>query len=172
MTGGRGQVSVSMRFAGQLLPANAAAAATAVANDGLVQTLVYGTGSGQVDILVYQILPSLSAGASATYDLYTGTDLKDIFGDTAPFRKVKAIAVWVDSGGDASGVRVGGAASNVWAGFFADTSDKALIFPSGVPYLGGSPAGVAVGSSTKNLKVENAGAVAAVVGIWIAGTSA
>jgi hypothetical protein len=69
------------------------------------------------------------------------------------------------------GVRIGGAASNEWVGFFAAAGDKALIFPGGPPFLAGSPAGVAVGTSTKNLLIENLGAVSVTVGIQVAGTS-
>lgn len=132
-------------------------------------TLTYGTTSGKCDVIVCQDR-TLTATSSATYDLYTGTDLKDLDGQTAAFRKVKLIIVEIVDGGDATGVRVGGAASDTWVSFFANTSDMSLIFPGGLPYTGSSPAGVAVGSSTKNLKIENLGAVSATVRIVIAGT--
>lgn len=135
-----------------------------------VTTLTFGTASGQVDLITCSDR-AINATSSATYDLYTGTDLKDLDGQTCAFRKVKFVQVSIITGGDASGVRVGGAASNAWPAFFADASDKALIFPGGPALPGGSPAGVAVGSSTKNLLIENLGAVAVTVRIVIAGTS-
>lgn len=132
--------------------------------------LSYGTASGQADLLVCQDR-TLAATTAATYDLYTGTDLKDLAGLTAALRKVKYLGVFIVSGGDTAGVAIGGAA-NPWPGFFADVSDKAKIFPSGPPYQGGSPAGVATVVTTGiNLKVENLGAVSVTVRIVIAGTS-
>lgn len=136
-----------------------------------IQALTYGTASGQVDLVTCS-LRTLLATASATYDLYTGTDLKDLAGLTCAFRKVKFIQISIDSGGDASGVRIGGAASDEWVGFFSAAGDKYKIFPSGPPFLGGSPAGVAVGAATKNLLVENLGAVSVTLAIVIGGTSA
>lgn len=136
-----------------------------------VTTLTYGTTSGKVDLISCSDR-TLTATTSATYDLYTGTDLKDLDGLTCAFRKVKFIQISIVSGGDASGVQIGGAASNAWVAFFADTSDKHKIFPSGPAYAGGSPAGVAVGATTCNLKVENLGAASVTVRILIAGTSA
>ena len=123
--------------------------------------LNFGTFTSEVDTLICQD-KVLLASASATYDLYTGTDLLDIDGQTAALRLVKYVGVFVVSGGSSSGVRVGGAAANTWSAFFDDTSDKYQIFPSGPPFQGGSPAGLAVGSSTKNLKIENLSTSAAV----------
>jgi hypothetical protein len=129
----------------------------------------FGTGSSQVDTVVYQDRV-FANGASATYDLYTGTDLLDINSGTAAFRTIRDVGIYVASGGDTSGVRIGGAASNEWVGFFAAAGDKHLIFPSGPAYRAGSPAGAVVTSSTKNLLIENLGAVAVTVRIVIGGT--
>ena len=139
------------------------------AND-TITTLSYGTASGQADLIVCQD-KTINATTSATYDLYTGTDLRDIDGQTAALRKVKYLKVSIVDGGDAAGVRVGGAASDEWVGFFAAAGDKTLIFPGGPPFVVGSPAGVAVGTTTKNLLIENLSAVAVTVRIVIAGTS-
>lgn len=139
-----------------------------------VGALAFGTASGQVDLITCSdrtLAIQGAAGDDATYDLYTGTDLKDLAGLTCAFRKVKLIQISIVSGGDTAGVRIGGAAADAWAAFFADATDKSLIFPSGPPFLAGSPAGVAVGASTKNLFVENLGAVAVTLRILIAGTS-
>lgn len=133
--------------------------------------LTYGTASGQVDLVTCS-QRTVNAASSATYDLYTGTDLKDLLGGTCAFRKVKYVLVTIESGGDASGVVVGGAASDEWVGFFSAAGDKLKIFPGGPAFQAGSPAGVAVGAATKNLKIENAGAAAVTVSIVVAGTSA
>lgn len=171
MTGGTWNLSTAIRATGLLTPANQTKGPRISLADRIGQTLSYGTTSGTCDIICFQTRSMLTT-ATLTLDLYTGTDFKDLYGDTAAFRKIKSIAVWVDSGADTAGVRVGGAASNAWIGFFANTSDKHLVFPSGPPYIGGSPAGIAVGASTCNLLLENLSAVTAVVGIAIAGTSA
>lgn len=130
----------------------------------------FGTTSGKVDLVTCSDR-TLTAGASSTYDLYTGTDLKDLDGLTCALRKGKFVYVSIISGGDASGVRIGGAASNQWVAFFADVSDKSLIFPGGPPFIQGSPAGVAIGATTCNLKIENLGAVSVTIRILIGGTS-
>lgn len=172
MTGLTFQLGVGLKAVGVKLPAGGPAPAKVPANKGKAQALAFGTGSGQADILILTTRP-LANGASETIDLYAGTTLKDVFGENAPLRKVKSIMVWVESGGDAAGVVVGGATSNGWIGFFADKTDKAKVFPSGPPYLAGSPAGVAVETpSDLNLRVENLAAVSVVYGIMIAGTSA
>jgi hypothetical protein len=133
-------------------------------------TLTYGTSSGKVDLITCSDR-TLTAGASGTYDLYTGTDLKDLDGLTCAFRKVKLIQVSIVSGGDTAGVTVGGAASDQWVGFFGASGDTLTIYPSGPPFLGGQPAGSAVGTTTKNLKILNNGAVSVTVRITIAGSS-
>lgn len=132
-----------------------------------VADLPFGVDSGLVDTVVCQSR-SLTAGATATYDLYTGTDLQQPDG-AAAFRLVKYLAVFIEDGGDTSGVRIGGASSNEWVGFFAAAGDKHDIFPGGPPYQAGSPDGVAVGSSTKNLKIENRGAVEVIVTVVVGG---
>lgn len=133
-------------------------------------TLTFGTGDNEADRLVCQDV-AIAAGSSATWDLYTGTDLKDINDQTAAFRIIRYVALQVVDGGDDSGVRVGGAASNEWVGFFAASGDKADIFPDGPIWQMGSPDGVAVGSSTANLKVENLGAVEVTVRVVVGGTT-
>lgn len=131
--------------------------------------LQYGTGSGYIDreIITDRAIP---ASSSVTYDLYTGTDLVGLQDESAPFRTVKYLEISVLSGGDTSGVRIGGAASNEWVGFFVAAGDKQDIFPSGPPFVVGSPAGKAVTSTTKNLKIENLGAAEVVVRIVIGGS--
>jgi hypothetical protein len=132
--------------------------------------LQFGTGAGTFDLLSCsdREIPAVS---SVTYDLYTGTDLAGLVGETAAFRHVRMLKISIVSGGDTSGVRVGGAASDEWVGFFESAGDSLDIFPDGPPFMVGSPAGKAVGAATKNLKIENLGAVEVVVRIVIGGTA-
>jgi hypothetical protein len=133
-------------------------------------SLRFGIGTGSANLFCAPTI-ALAAGSSATYDLYAGTDLKDLFGQTAAFRTVRGFEVAVVDGGDASGVRIGGASSNEWVGFFASAGDQHLIYPDGAPYLAGSRAGKAVTSSAKNLKIENLGAVEVTIRVLLAGSS-
>jgi hypothetical protein len=135
-----------------------------------VTPLEFGTGAGKIDHLSVSD-HALAAGASLTFDLYAGTDLLDLVGFDAAFRNVKFVQVSILSGGDASGVRVGGAAADEWVGYFAAAGDRRDIFPGGPPFVDGSPAGVAVTSSAKNLKVENLGAAAATLRVVVAGSA-
>mgnify|MGYP006935479258 FL=1 len=135
-----------------------------------VGTLTFGTASGQIDLITVSDR-TLTAGSSATYDLYTGTDLRDLVGGTCAFRKVKIVQITIVAGGDTAGVTIGNAASDGWAAFFGAATHTQTIYPSGPAFVQGSPAGVAVGASTKNLKVLNNGAVSVTVRIAIAGTS-
>lgn len=171
MTGGTWNLSGRVRAVGKKTPSGQPKGATLTIPAGVGQSLTYGTGTGAADLQVVRTA-TLGAGAAATYDLYTGTDLTDLFGDTAAFRKLKGLCVWVESGGDAAGVTVGNAASNAHALFFGATTHTHTVFPAGPPMLGGSPAGVAVDATHKNLKVINNGAVSVVVGIALAGSSA
>ena len=169
MTLASADLAWQFRAAATYTPTGGGAAARAAPRDGSTSSLTNGTASGKADILVYQ-LKTLTATTAATYDLYTGTDLKDLFGQTAAGRSVRHLAVWVDSGGDSSGVLVGGGSNPV--PLFADATDKFKFFPSGPPFLAGSPAGIAVGATTGNLRIENLGAVSVTVGIYLAMSSA
>jgi hypothetical protein len=132
-------------------------------------TLEYGAGSGYVDRTTVSNR-AIPASSSVTYDLYTGTDLRGPAGETTPLRLVKYLEISVVSGGTSSGVRIGGASSNEWVGFFAAAGDMADLFPGGPAFAVGSPAGKAVGSTTKNLKIENLGTSEVVVRIVTGGS--
>jgi len=164
MTGGTLRSTSSVKVTGSDSATGGKAARTTTSQ----QTVAYGTGSGRGDLFVSRSR-TLAAGASETLDLWTGTDLLDPLNGPTPFRVVRYVEIAVAAGGDASGLRVGGAAANCWGGFFADTSDKYLIFPAGPSFRGGSPAGVAVTSSAKNLKIENLGAAEVTYDIVLAG---
>lgn len=134
------------------------------------QALTFGTTSGTADIYC-AVQNTLGAGASATYDIFTGTDLPNVFGGTAAIRTLRGIAVVIDSGGDASGVTIGGAASNATPLFFGNANDVWTIFPSGPPFAGGSDAGVAITNLLKNVKILNNGLVSVTFTIYLAGGS-
>lgn len=168
MNTGTWDLSWGMQAIGTLTQTGQSRPSRTSASQSQSQTLTYGTGSGQADQFVV-LTKTISATTAATYDLYTGTDLKDLFVDTAAGRKLKSIVIWVDSGGDSSGVRIGGGSQPI--PLFVDSSDKFDIFPSGPPFMAGSPAGIAIGAATNNLRIENLGAVSVVVGIALAMTS-
>lgn len=168
MTSGTWSLSWGLTAFGAKLPTGQPASARSSQSQGQSQDVAYGTGSAQADLFVV-LLKTITATTAATYDLYTGTDLKDLFGDAAAGRKIKSLAIWVDSDGDATGVKIGGGSQPV--PLFADATDKFVIFPGGPPFLAGSPAGIAVAALTNNLRVENLGAVSVVVGIGLAMTS-
>lgn len=169
--GGNFTLSTATRIKDRIQRAGDATATPASRNDGHAQSVSYGNGEGYADYYIDRSI-TIGAGSSVTYDLQTGTDLKSIFNETATLAAVKSIAIWVDADtGDESGVRIGGAASNCWLANFSDTSDMATVFPGGAPWCAGSPAGLTVSSTAKNLKLENLGAAAATVTIKIAGSS-
>lgn len=137
-------------------------------------SLTFGTASAQIDLITCSDRTYTAAGGatpSVNYDIFTGTDLKDLAGLTCAFRKVKYIQVSIVDGGDSAGVQIGGAGSNEWVGAFAAAGDKYKIFPGGPPFLGGLPGGITVDATHKQLLVENLGAVPVTVRIVIAGTS-
>ena len=180
MTNGQVQASAGVQLSGVYPPQGVIASTNPLKNFTILQSfaaslnLTYGTGSGKVNLIVCSDHTLTAAGGltpTATYDLYTGTDLPDLDGLTAAFRIVRYVAVHVVTGGDTLGMQVGGAASDTWGSYFVNVNDKALVFPNGVPYQGGSPAGVAVGTTTKNFLIENLGAVAVTFRIVVAGSA-
>lgn len=155
-------------------PSNTLTGPTTQTNLTASQSLTYGTSSGKMDVPCNgQFI--IAAGGSLTLNLYDGgtttSDLTTLFGDAASLRNVKSLSVVVTSGGDASGVKVGAASSNEFVGWFSAAGDAAVIYPSGPALSFGSPAGKAVTSSAKNLKLENLGAAAVIVSVVAAGTT-
>lgn len=171
MTAGSWRLTTAVRAAGSFTPTNGVRAVPLLVNKGQTQSLAYGTGSGQCDLEVVTTR-TITAGSSATLDLYDGSVL-DVFGLPAAFRTLRALAVWVQSGGDASGVDVGddGVVSNPARSFLKGTSPRFSVFPSGPAYSAGSPAGVVVDATHRNLKVVNAGAVSVTVLVALAGAT-
>lgn len=129
----------------------------------------FGTDDSHVDTIVFQD-QVFAPGASATYDIYTGTDLLDINNSSAPYRTLRYLSVFIVSGGDSSGVRVGGAAANEFQAWFSNAGDQQDVFPNGPPLQQGDPTGKSVGSTNKNIKIANLGAVAVTVRIVLGGS--
>lgn len=144
-------------------------ALTQFANDQPT-TLQHGLGAGTFDHYTLSdraVLPN----SSVTYDLFTGTDLRGPVGETCPFRIVRQVKIAILSGG-ASGVRVGGASSNEWLGWFAAAGDQRDIYAGGPPFWDGDPEdGKPVTSSAKNLKIENLSTTTeAVIRVFVSGS--
>lgn len=171
MISGQYTFQTTVRLKAKYRPSGSGAATPYQTGEGIVQLVSVGTGSGYADQFIERRIV-IPAASSVTLDLFTGTDLKNIENLTAPLAAVKNATIWVATDtGDSSGVRIGGAASNAWLANFGDTSDMATIYPDGPPWCAGSPAGLTVSSTSKNLKLENLGAAAATVHIKIAGSS-
>ena len=172
MTTGSLLAETAYRVAGTFAPpGQAGSLSNAVIKQASNQqaNFTFGTDDSQVDTIVFQDRV-LAAGASATYDIYTGRDLLDINSGTAAFRTVRYLSVFVVDDGDTSGVRVGGAASNEFLGWFVSAGDQQDVFPNGAPLQQGDPIGKTVSSSNKNIKIANLGAVPVTVRIVIGGT--
>lgn len=167
MTGGTLRSSSSVRVSAAIAATGAKASRTTTAQ----QTTAYGVGSGQANLIVSRSR-TLAAGQAETIDLFSGATLLDLFDGLAPFGTIRYIEIAVTAGGDAAGLRIGGAASNPWGAFFADAGDMHLTFPTGPSYRGGSAAGAAVTAAAKNLKVHNLSGTASVTyDIVISGTA-
>ncbi len=140
------------------------------------QTLLFGTDSGKVDILCAAAF-DIAAADDLALDLFVGTDLKNLFGGTAAFRKLKGLFIGIPStgGGDATGVTIGDTVSmnNPVSLWFGTNVMTWTIKPSGLPMIGGEPAGVTVDATHKNLLITNNSPTAEVtVVVVLAGTSA
>lgn len=132
--------------------------------------IAFGTATAEGDIVCAK-QDKLNPGAIATYDLYTGADVLDLLAGAAPLRTLRGIVVVINSGGDAAGVRIGGAASNAHPLFFAAANDMQLIAPGGPAFIQGTPTGVAITTLLRNLKIENLGAVAVTYTVYLCGAS-
>jgi len=130
-----------------------------------------GTGSGLAD-KVFSDQRTLAASATESLDL-AGGSLFDSLGAALTFVKVKAILIKA-AVGNINDVLVGGAASNAFAGPFADASDIIGIKPGGVLLVAAPVAGWTVTAGTGDLlKIANsAGTTGVTYDITIIGTSA
>lgn len=168
-------MSLAVRLSGQKVLTGNIKPARANPTDQISQVLGFGTGEDTMSQIVLQTR-SLGPGASETLDLYDGSTnvpaFVDILNDAATFRVIRGFAMWIDDGGDDSGVTVGNAASNANTLWWGGTTPTQTIYPGGAPMAGGSDAGVAVTTSARNLKVLNNGAESVTYTIAVAGSTA
>lgn len=170
MTGGQFSETFSVSIGGILSYLNGGASVPTTQTPTVPgQTLQFGTATGQMSVELNQ-LRTLGPGASETINLYDGS-LLDIFSLPAVFRYVRNFTVFISLGGDSSGLTWGGGASNPTTLFMGGTLPTKTLYPSGPPDCSGSPAGVAITSSSYSVKFTNNGVVPVTYGIIIAGAS-
>jgi hypothetical protein len=134
------------------------------------QVLTFGSDEGLGNIYCAGDFDLAPAGAM-TIDLFAGTDLRDVFGGTAAFAKLKHIFVSVIDGGDEDGVTIGDAAANPLGLWFGAADGTWTIYPGGAPFLGGESVGVTVDNTAKNILFTNNGAEAVTIRIILAGSN-
>lgn len=172
MNTGTYRLSVGIKgIACTLVPANALQSLYANPSESVLQSLSFGTGTGNGNLIVVEEL-TIAASSSVSINLYDGS-LLDLFQQPAPFRFLRSFVAWVNSGGDATGVTIAPAASNPNLLWWTGTSPTKTVYPGGPPECGGSPAGVAVTSSAYGVTFTNNSSTAAVtVGLALAGSNA
>jgi len=138
--------------------------------DGVRQGLEAGTGSATASLVV-ALTRGLVPGGSDTFDLFDGS-LTDVFGATAAFRVLRGYALWVEDGGDSSGITLSGGASNPHGLFMGGTTPSITAYPDGPALTAGSPAGSLVTSTARTLKILNNGAVETQYTLVLAGSQA
>jgi hypothetical protein len=161
LTAGSIQGATSIQIKGTAAPQGTASssslqALTTTVTGSAQESLTYGTGNGQVNLIVAQDR-TLAASSSETLDLYgSTTPLADIFGSNALFRHLKYLAIYIVSGGDVTGLAIGGASSDPFLGPLSGTTPTVLIYPNGPGFQLGEPtAGWAVTTSAGQLKIAN-----------------
>ncbi|MFB8242000.1 hypothetical protein ACFC58_36245 [Kitasatospora purpeofusca] len=130
-----------------------------------------GTGANQADMIWSD---TRTLAASATEDLDLAGVLVGAFGNTLTFARIKGLIVRA-AGANANTVVVGGAASNGFVGWVADSTDKVNVRPGGVLGLFAPDAtGYPVTAGTGDLlRIGNGGAGTAVTyDIVVIGASA
>lgn len=126
------------------------------------QVLSFGTSSGKADIACCAAWV-IAASGTKSFDLLAGTDFLDVMGNTAAFAKLKSVYFQVvDGTGDTSGVVIGGAASNGNKMWFGNVNDTWTIADGSPPFIGGTPAGVTVDGTHKNILLTNGSASVAI----------
>jgi hypothetical protein len=133
-------------------------------------TLSHGDEDNQAEN-VYVDTRTLASETSEDLDLAGA--LTNAFGTTLTFTTVKALVVVSRSTNDAN-ILVGGAASNAFATYVADASDKIVVQPGGLVALRAPKDGYAVTASTGDLlKIDNTSTEeSATYDIIIVGTTA
>lgn len=170
MTGGSWRLATSINIVG--VNAFNGSVNPSKVSDGsaVIQNLAFGTGFAKMDTEVL-LQRSLAPGTSETWNLYDGTT-PDVFNFGATFRTLKGVLCWVSAGGDASGLTIGGGASNPCVLFFGGTTPNQTVYAGGPPASGGSPLGIAVTATTCNVKITNNAAVATEYTLYLVGSKA
>lgn len=111
-----------------------------------------GTTAGQINE-IYQDQRTLGANTTEELDLIGA--LTGEIRSTVDFTKIKEVIIELPTqDNQAANITIGGAANNTWPGFFADTSDKIVIYQGGrlrysLPTVAGLP--VTAGTGDKLL---------------------
>jgi hypothetical protein len=163
-------VNLNAQITGAYNGSNALGSVAFSLNQVLQQQLAPGTASGQADKLFSD---RRTLAASATENLDLAGVLVDPLGSTLTFGHVKWIYVKASTA-NTNNVCVGGAATNAFAGPFADPTDIVCIQPGGIAlFTVNSGVGWTVTPSTGDLlKMANsAGTTGVTYDIIVAGTS-
>lgn len=134
-------------------------------------TLTNGTGANQSDLI---FMDTRTLTASATENLDLAGSLTDPFGATLTFARIKAILVMADAA-NTNSVQIGGAASNAFINWVANSSDIVNVRPGGrFLIIAPDATAYAVTASTGDiLKMANsAGSTSVTYTIVIIGSSA
>jgi hypothetical protein len=134
----------------------------------VIDALTSGTGSDQSDLLFWDTR-TLTA-TSENLDL--AGSLSDVFDNTLTFVKIKAIVIQNTSTTATENLAVGGAASNQFINWVANSSDIVNIGPSGIFVLWSPIDGYAVTAATGDLLKIDAGSDTITYKIVLIGTSA
>lgn len=129
-----------------------------------------GAGANQANRIFHD---ERTISASSNEDLDLAGSLTDKFGATITFARIKAIVVEASSA-NANNVHVGGAASNQFVNWVANSSDIIVVKPGGFFVLATPDAtGYAVTAGTGDLlRIANSGAGTSVVyRIWLIGAA-
>lgn len=131
-----------------------------------------GTGANQADQVYESIGRTLAAATPETLDLYGG--LTNELNEVCNFAKVKLLKIYNRSTGADCVLEVGGAASNAWETWAGAAGDKILVRPGGMLVLiaPDATAFAVTSGSADQLKINNAGSVAATYDIEIIGVKA
>lgn len=135
-----------------------------------VITLTSGTGANQAD-LVFADSRTLAASANETLDLYGS--LKDPFGSTLNFARIKAILIEARAA-NTNNVVIGNAVANPFLGPLGGTTPTVTLPPGGVLLLVAPASGWTVADATNDsLKIANSGGTTGVTyDIVVIGASA
>lgn len=124
--------------------------------------LTNGTSSGNLDAVATDV-NTLAASGNQTIDL---TSVTLIDGTSSGFSNLKGFFVFITS--TTGQLRVGGSGTNTLQLWFSDDSDSSVIYPSGVPFMQGSPAGITVDSTNKTIILTNTHGSESVTYRWVA----